>query len=167
MKISVYNAPKHMSKKKLKKAIETYGQALLGRLYNKVELHVRFKALDDPDGDAECFPAAEDDARADRPRLFGINVDPRCAKNQHHLLEMIAHEMVHLKQFAKGELFQYTIKRGARWFNTYFNVSISYADKEYLHLPWEVEAYGMQKALAHIYVTDYNYEYDDGKYLSV
>lgn len=56
----------------------------------------------------------------------------------HTLLQTLAHEMVHIKQYAKGQL---KIKNlGVRWCGKMFKYS---QDKGYVNRPWEIEA--MQK----------------------
>jgi hypothetical protein len=161
MKVSVYSVPRKLDRKKIKKATQMIGQQILGRLYPKVSVHVRFLKIHQNGAAAECFPI--DDLV--RPREFQINIDPRNSETE--ILEFIAHELVHLKQYAKEELYNYLIQSGIRWRGKRYDVGMGYDDYTYFKLPWEVEAYGMQKCLADIYRKSYNYEYEDGKYLSV
>lgn len=62
----------------------------------------------------------------------------------HRMLEALAHEMVHLKQYAKGELKDLIRPpKLVRWKTEYFH-----ADKtDYYFAPWEIEAYGLQQGL--------------------
>ena len=59
------------------------------------------------------------------------------------LFTTLAHEMVHVKQFALGEM-----KDGISSAYTYWQGSqISEEDNDYWDLPWEIEAHGREKGL--------------------
>ena len=73
--------------------------------------------------------------------LIGLAFDT--ALSREHLIASIAHEMVHVKQLARGTL-SHTIKRGKEimfWRGKKI-------DLPYLERPWEIEAYGKQEILA-------------------
>lgn len=73
----------------------------------------------------------------DNNRTFEIEVDRTLPLRK--LLETIAHEMVHVKQYARRELHPSTDK----WMGkTYNPKKVSYWD-----LPWEVEAHGREVGL--------------------
>ena len=55
----------------------------------------------------------------------------------------LAHEMVHVKQWAKGEMYEYTVPDMVRFHKTKFNM----ADINYWDYPWEIEAFGRQLGL--------------------
>lgn len=59
------------------------------------------------------------------------------------LLTVLAHEMVHAKQYAKGQL-KYTIQEDKL---TYYWCGVQY-DTEYYDSPWELEAFGRERILA-------------------
>jgi len=76
------------------------------------------------------------------PRTFNIEI--KRIKTKIHMFLILAHEMVHLKQMAKGEMKDrykkskyVTVYRG----ETYED-DISYWDQ-----PWEIEAYGLEQSL--------------------
>jgi len=79
------------------------------------------------------------------PRDFKIRIDT--SVDAETFLSTIMHEMVHLKQYAKGEMKQlYSIKRLTyRWNGD----RICAEDLDYYDLPWEVEAHGREDGLAH------------------
>jgi hypothetical protein len=55
------------------------------------------------------------------------------------ILNTIAHELTHVKQWAKGEMFELQLQRKVyRYKKETFNVK----DMDYWDLPWEVEAHG-------------------------
>jgi hypothetical protein len=76
----------------------------------------------------------------DRPRDFVIRLDSRVEKRK--MLITLAHEMVHVKQFARGELYHSTRKAQCRWQGRWLKDSIDYWDS-----PWEIEAYGKELGL--------------------
>lgn len=59
-------------------------------------------------------------------------------------LQTLAHEIIHLKQYALGELKQRSIEDLVEhiWYDTVYNDSISYKDR-----PWEIEAYSSETDL--------------------
>ena len=59
------------------------------------------------------------------------------------MLQCLAHEMVHVKQYARGELSSELIT--ARWQGKVYKITSSFED--YLNWPWEVEAYGRDRSL--------------------
>jgi len=74
------------------------------------------------------------------PREFEIEVNK--AMRLRRLLETIAHEMVHVKQFAKGELYESTRLGKHRWQGQWID-----NDPEYWDRPWEIEAHGRECGL--------------------
>lgn len=75
-----------------------------------------------------------------RPRTFNINI--RANMKRADILKTIAHEMVHVKQYAKGELSMYVFGKHHRWLDGEVPTSTSYWDH-----PWEIEAYGREIGL--------------------
>ena len=78
---------------------------------------------------------AEDTDR--RPRWFSINLDgmqKRCI-----MLNTLAHELVHVKQWAKGEMYQYMKKPDLVRFGKEI---INTNNTDYWDHPWEIEAHG-------------------------
>jgi hypothetical protein len=58
------------------------------------------------------------------------------------MMETIAHEMVHVKQYSKGELVDLSRSNSTRWQNNIIDKSTNYWD-----LPWEIEAHGKELGL--------------------
>jgi len=65
------------------------------------------------------------------------------------LLETVAHEMVHVKQFARGEL---TEKQA--WMGKTYDINKT----EYWDLPWEIEAHGREVGLFIRWCQENNYD---------
>jgi len=104
-----------------------------------LDITVKFKKLDgvygycnsDPQGDAE---------RLDRPRAFELEIHNKMPLRK--VLETVAHEMVHVKQYARGELYQSGVTGMHRWHGEWIS-----KDPEYWDCPWEWEAMGRETAL--------------------
>ena len=84
----------------------------------------------DPDGDAE---------RLDRPRTFDLEIHSKMSLRK--VLETVAHEMVHVKQYARGELYQGVRVNKYRWQGKWVG-EMNYWDE-----PWEIEAHGREAGL--------------------
>lgn len=63
-------------------------------------------------------------------------------------IAVLAHEMVHVKQYFKGELID--DGRQASWHGKLYQ-EFEPNSEEYFFSPWEVEAYGMQVGLYRLY----------------
>jgi len=98
----------------------------------------------------------EDYANPYRPRDFKIIIDHHRAEIDdygrerdatewaHIILQTLAHELVHVKQYVTGELMMR--KHGLCWRKEVL-VSGSTTLEEYFGLPYEIEAYGREKGL--------------------
>lgn len=73
----------------------------------------------------------------DNKRTFEIEIDK--TQSLRSLLETVAHEMVHVKQFARREMHP---SRDEWYGKTYNPKKVSYWD-----LPWEIEAHGREVGL--------------------
>ena len=62
--------------------------------------------------------------------------------SKRRIMETIAHEMVHIKQYAKGELVDLSRCGSTRWLENVVDTSTNYWD-----LPWEIEAHGKEPGL--------------------
>jgi hypothetical protein len=112
---------------------------LMPRMKN-LEIVVRLKDLTksgaygycmaDPNGDAE---------RLDRPRTFELEIHNKMGLRK--ILETVCHEMVHVKQYARGELYQGVRVNKYRWQGKWVG------DMDYWDEPWEIEAHGREAGL--------------------
>lgn len=119
------------------------------RMVRNIELDIEISKSLDVQG--ACNP--EDDGR--RPRWFTIQL--RDAKGDDPLMKTLAHEMVHIKQFAKGEMYtdHFKTARGYRKLQTEWQGSVwnpSKKEHEYFDSPWEIEAYGREVGLYQRYI---------------
>ena len=77
-----------------------------------------------------------------KPREFCIELDASTKFDLGQLLTWMSHEFVHLKQFVRGELFDYEFGK-SQWKSRVYNVArIAHDDQ-----PWEREAYRLEGKL--------------------
>ena len=124
-------------KKYTKSMVKFCADMLMPRIHS-LEINLRLKNF--KEDDSYGYALATDGADANRPREFDldINTDARLRR----LLETVAHEMVHVKQFARGELYQSSMTAKHRWKGNWQR-----SEKEYWDLPWEIEAHGRECGL--------------------
>ena len=118
-------------------AIELFAFTLLHpRTVEVLDIIVEMKDL----GHADGYCGWEDSNI--NPRSFTIELDKKLAGSE--LIKTIAHEMVHLKQFAKGELKE-------RFKPTYCHIwhgdIVDVGLDNFYEVPWEVEAREMEEEL--------------------
>lgn len=101
------------------------------RLKDLTKDHVYGYCSADPHGDAE---------RLDRPRSFELEIHSKMSLRK--VLETVAHEMVHVKQYARGELYEGSRIAKHRWQGKWLA-----KDPDYWEQPWEIEAHGREAGL--------------------
>jgi hypothetical protein len=130
----------NLSRSEIKEATNFFLSKLMSkRLSNTLTLFIKFN--DKKYGYSGLCTWLDDPIR---PKEFEINIrnDP-----EDEQLSTLAHEMVHVKQYAKGELRDLLSKpdilvwKGAR------RSTIETSSQEYLDFPWEKEAFGLEKEL--------------------
>lgn len=137
MNIDIIGKSKHMCKAEIKFASAFFAQYLMGeKLARNLDIEIR---LENQGKIAEGYCTPNDAER--RPRSFEIGINPRLQR--YKMLQCLAHEMVHVKQYARGELSNELIT--AKWQGKTYKLTNSFED--YLNWPWEVEAYGRDRAL--------------------
>ncbi len=140
MELSIQGRPKNVSKKIIRKGIGFFSQKLMTpRLLSSLFLKIKF--ADYVEGaNAKCSYGNE----SPLPKNFTIDVLNNLPKKT--TLLSIAHELVHVKQYARGELFQYACRKDQwRWKDEIHDIDID--DDEYWFAPWEIEAYGYEVGL--------------------
>lgn len=75
------------------------------------------------------------------PRMFEMDID--VSKSRKTQLMTLAHEIVHVKQYAKGELKALFNKKENRWKGEYYTED----QLHYFDQPWEIEAFGREYGL--------------------
>ena len=125
-----------------------YGEVLLGkRMAKNIYLDIKLtKDLKKKEG-AYGYCHIVDDSLA-KPREFMIELDASMRYKFDQILTWLAHEMVHLKQFVRGELCDYETGR-VQWKSRTFG-RVHYDDQ-----PWEKEAYRLEDELYEMFEEEY------------
>lgn len=139
MFIDIAGKSKFLDHDVIKKAILFYGEYLMGkRLANNLDVTVKFQNLRHTNDFAYCDWMDDNHMT----REFLITIDK--SLNKKDTLLTLGHEMVHVKQYAKGEMKDYCRPpRMVRWKGQKFCME----DVDYWSLPWEREARGYEMEL--------------------
>jgi hypothetical protein len=142
MKVRVKGKPERVGIDRVKDAAHFYGEQLMSkRLRERLIVTIDFVTLAPPFVLGFC--TWDDDNR--RPKEFLIELDRTLSVRK--TLRTLAHEMVHVKQYARGELFDPISKPGhVKWMGSLIPM---HDDDKYWDLPWEIEAYGREVGLYH------------------
>ena len=135
------------STKKTRKLVESavwdYAERLMGkRLVKTLELTINltWKLADKEGAEGFCIWDEWDDLRK-TPREFTIDLDSSISIRD--ILINLAHEMVHVKQWVKGEMYEYSKSNMVRFMKKKYDMN----DMDYYDYPWEIEAFGCQLGL--------------------
>lgn len=138
MKVLVTGSKNPFFEQELIAAAKFYGKELLSKQLYK-HIHIEIVLVSTISDLGNCSITYYNDWY--KPREFEIQLKRK--KSTKSMIQTLAHEMVHLKQFAKGELNDnHTKWRG----QNIDSESISYYD-----LPWEIEASSMEYILYAMY----------------
>ena len=142
MIIDIFGRPKSLTSKEVKYAAQFFAECMMGgRLSKNLDLMITFEKTKTADG--FCFPV---DEGRHGPRCFEIALNRDMLRRKS--LRVLAHEIVHVKQYARKELKQLDANVAS------FNGKVRKVTGDYLQylfLPWEVEAFGTENALMTAY----------------
>ena len=127
--------------KDLAESITRYSAELLlnKKLIEKLIVDIEFsRTLLKEDG---MLAEIDFDDRTNKPREFTITVDRTVP--QRRIMESIAHEMVHLKQYAVGEMSDTDHSNIVQWKKKHIDLT----KWQYWDRPWEIEAHGKELGL--------------------
>jgi hypothetical protein len=132
MKIYISGKSQNVSKKELRYASKYFLNLLKvsERLKKKLVIFICF------DPEEECASVVPIDDH-DRPREFSLCLNPKMGYRK--ILQSLAHEIVHVKQYARGELKHLLRRNETKWLNTYIPDETFYFER-----PWEIEAFGRE-----------------------
>jgi hypothetical protein len=125
------------------KAIELFRQHLFKkhkRLDKNITIHLKFRQLTDAWGICDAGDCGI------RPREFTILIN-RNLKDTKDIITTVAHEMVHVWQYATGKLRDYE-SPVHRYENFLYDSNMSYRD-----MPWEIEARKLEKVLYKLWIS--------------
>jgi|TARA_R110000772_G_scaffold51910_4_gene119124 hypothetical protein len=126
-----------MAKSIAEHCIDKLMPRLKGKLDINISLIPRLIENESLAGDCE----RDDESRA-RPREFSIRVDS--TQDLQAMLETVSHEMVHVKQYARGELKDLpSSEHCCKWKGKTVNLNSTH----YYDQPWEIEAHGRERGL--------------------
>jgi len=122
-------------KKHVRSVVKFCAEMLMPRMSN-INITIKLSSLKDAYG----YCLSNDYDNPSRPREFEIEVEHKLKLRR--LLETVCHEMVHVKQYARGELYQSSINAKHRWQGKWLAKDPNYWDR-----PWEIEAHGREAGL--------------------
>lgn len=128
----------------LKLAAKSYASNLFSRRMIPY-LYFEISILKIKDAAGYCLPIFPD-----KPREFEIEIGIQ--KQKLIMLQALAHEFVHAKQFAYGELKDRYVKK--QHITTWLGQDCT--DLMYWDRPWEIEAYGLEPGLVAKFLHEYN-----------
>jgi hypothetical protein len=156
MRVTIKGRPKHVSTRIAKEALEFFASLLMSsRLVKSLSVEVRFvKDMTKSELGRKYGADASDwaimdykDYEGHAPKKFVFEIS-REIRTEQKLLECLAHEMVHVKQYARKE-FDYTRHTDVkRWKGNLYNIKKT----TYWFWPWEVEAYGKEIGLVSMFI---------------
>jgi len=125
----------------VKSLVEFCIKKLMPRLKDKLKINIELvcRLTEKESLAGDCI---WEDESCNRPREFSIRIDS--TQDETAMMETVAHEMVHVKQYAKGELKDFfSTTKVCKWQGKKINLSkMNYYDQ-----PWEIEAHGREKGL--------------------
>ena len=120
------------------------------------KIHVNFVGIKNLKKDENISGDCGSTDRDYRGREFEIRLDQKFFRKNadttaEELVEVIMHELVHVKQCALGEHYSMFHKEYGKivwkWKGEVFHYETDHIDDDYWEQPWEIEAYGRQYGL--------------------
>jgi hypothetical protein len=152
--ISVYGTKNKKLIRELTEASEYFARLLMDpRMVRNIQLDIEINKHLDVMG--HCV--SDDDRK--NPRFFTIEL--RNHKDDDDLMKTLAHEMVHVKQYAKNQLYKrLALAKGGFGTDSVWEGK-SWKPKrnehKYFDSPWEIEAYGREVGMYHRWLEYKNY----------
>jgi hypothetical protein len=143
-------------RKVIRQAAICYGEVLMSKRIND-NLDIRINVVDRYYKDygfmGDTMPLDEDEKY--RPKTFEINLER--TKRLKTIVFTLAHEFIHVKQFAKGEL------KDHKKSNKVIFHKMKFDDDNYWDSPWEIEAYGKECGLWQRFKPIYKYLHTENR----
>lgn len=138
MRIRITGSPDHTTRRMVCRAVRWYCKKLKfhSTLYQNLRLHIVF-------GEPGCKADVEWLDRATKARSFKMTIRPTMSED--NVLASVAHEIVHIKQYASGILTDVGDK--VRWDGEILDFQDDIESDLYWFSPWELEARAMERGL--------------------
>ena len=147
MNVSVRNAKDRMLVYLLKLAADSFAKNLMSPQLTK-NLSIKIIIREKLNAGGFCDYGIDPTGN---PREFNIEI--LRTRKKINMFKVLAHEMVHVKQHAKGEA-KDKIKKDkyiTLWFGEKYDDDTSYWDQ-----PWEIEAYGLENSLVAKFLVEHD-----------
>jgi hypothetical protein len=132
----------------IKAACEFFSEELIGkRIAKNLKVNLIISHNDKADYSGHTIWEGE---RNFRPREFTIKINIALISTWTSLIQTLAHEFVHIKQFALGELRQYW--KAPIGVMHWYGKPINFWKTPYMKHPWEKEAYSIDYKLMKAYL---------------
>lgn len=145
--IKIYGSAKKMEKREIKEAASFFCDHLLGKRLSKNVL-VKVKLRKNFYKDTKCFGMAtwsDIEVKNHNHREFEVEIEADLGPV--YLMRTLAHELVHVKQYARKELIDMCSGNYQMWNKVMYNEMIV----GYRNLPWEKEASEREKELYNLW----------------
>ena len=143
MKIDITGHSLRITNDEITHAAIFYANRLLTpNIINKIHLEINIRKMQQ-----NIYGYCEWMDNSYRPKEFLITLSKRLSHK--NLLIFLAHEMVHVRQYATNQLFDY-ISGNVRFCNQRYDTD----NIDYFSSPWEIEAFDMQEKLYQEYLKD-------------
>lgn len=132
--------------KRLKELVRSASEFYLKKLLPRHSLYIHIHLIPKLTQKESMYGDTIWDDQNYRPREFVIRLDSSVDKDT--LIWTLAHEMIHVKQYAKGELYDYSSRPYTKWKGEQIDAD----NYQYCELPWEIEACELDKELYESYI---------------
>jgi hypothetical protein len=149
LRIRITGTPDAITTRETCKAVRFFASKLMRpSLIETLHLHIRFQKI------SGCEAITEWMDKPERCKRLRITINPNYS--EYHTLTLLAHEMVHVKQYATGQVRDYVSDEGlVKWKGVHHDYQEA-VPETYWFAPWELEAYGMQVGLVQLYIDHHN-----------
>lgn len=144
MYVMTSGKPSKIPMRLCKQAARYYGKLLLSEnLYHKLNVTISFQKFNPKINEYAYCEWEFDNHRA---KDYTITINKNLSKRA--MLLALAHEMIHVKQYAKGELKDYLRVNKSKWKGQIIDPN----EVDYWDQPWEIEAHGGERDLYYKFI---------------
>lgn len=149
MKVEVLGVEQEWQRDMITDFVKWYSQTYI--VVDTPDIEIQIVAIEEDEGVEYCADVME---KSFAENAYVITIYEDDTMTSANLIRSLAHEMTHVKQFVKGELF-YNEDNSVTFNGEYFT-SDSIDTESYFELPWEIEANGMERAALHRFADEFN-----------